>query len=115
MQYSEFGYEPGHGEHKQAWQALHRPSGPMQCLQLGYESGRGKHKQTSLSSDGALRTIWSLELGYEPGPGERKQAWQALNKPIQSFLGMVNVSSLTTNLVKVKAIDPHKLTKYINV
>ena len=61
MQYSEFGYEPGHGECKQAWQALHRPSGPMQCLQLGYESGRGKNKQTSSSRDGALRTIQSLE------------------------------------------------------
>ena len=36
----ELGYESGHGERKQAWQALHRPSGPMQCLQKGYASGR---------------------------------------------------------------------------
>ena len=76
----------GHGERKQAWQALTGPFGSSQCLQLGerkHESGYICVSLNHLNTETFKRlTIESLKaqselaVGYESGHGELKQAWK---------------------------------------
>ena len=71
----------GHGERKQAWQALTGPFGSSQCLQLGeckQESGYICESLNHLNNETFkhLKPNESLQLGYESGLGELKQAWQ---------------------------------------
>ena len=66
------GNRSGHGERKQAWQALTGPFGSSQCLQSGernHESGYRCESLNHLNTEifKHLTPIQSLQLGYESG------------------------------------------------
>ena len=68
----------GHGERKQAWQALTGPFGSSQCLQLGERKHEYGYRCESLNhlnteSFKHLKPVQSLQLDYESRLGEHKQ------------------------------------------